>query len=1380
MNFRILFIILCYFYSSTANAQLTNLKFENFGTNEGLSSSTCVELFQDREGVLWIGTNDGLNKYDGYNFEVYRPIPGDINSISNNRINTIIEDFNNNLWIGTDDGLNVLNKEKNKFFRIPLSQDDLHKVVVYDLFFDELTSILWIATNNGVSKIVLKASFEPNSLNIERYKNNSNDNNSISQNNITSIQNDLDNQLWFVSNDQYLNKYNVKNNNFTRYLITQHSTKNFDHLPKATMVDSDGDFWIGNNLSHLVYWNIKRNEFETISIVDKDITIFDIYQDSKGLIWIATDGDGIYILDKKTREINHILNSKSNPFSLPNNQPSKIFEDQKGIFWIASYNKGISKLVLSKSYFGHYFHQANKKDGLSDKIGQAVLEDSSKRIWIGTGNGGLNLFNEKENSFTHYKSSVKNSNTISSNKILSLSESYNGSVWIGTWDGGLNNFNPETKKFTRYLHSTEDPYSIGQNTVWTSVEDSKKRLWFGTSTTGLNVLDPTSKRFYSYKEQLGVENTISSNFVFFLSIDSKNRLLVGTSMGLSYVDLNTLKEQIPTDIQFHKIETESVSNVKINYVEEDHFGNYWVGTNLGILKLDTNFKLLKTYTTINGLPNNIVVGIVEDDNFKIWVTTKGGVCLIDPIQESFSNYNSNDGLQGLEFQSKSIQKTQDGRLLMGGLNGFNLFKPTDVFSPPIFTKPTITNLKLFNKTVQAGDTIGNRVLLDKSIKEIKNFVLNYNEGFMTFEFVALNYKNPNQTEYAYRLIGLEENYINSGNNRSINYSNLLPGKYTFEVMSSIRGQWGSSKSAKINFTILPPPWKTWWSFCLYFILAGLIVWVALKYYTQKVQEIQSYELNRMKLQFFINVSHEFRTPLSLILNPVEKLLSNFNDPETVKTSAVTIQRSARRLLHLVNQLLDNRKMEVGMSPLQFEKGDVVDFSKDIFLLFKDLADKKEINYTFKSSSKKITSLFDFDKVEKIITNLISNAIKFTNDGGEIVVSIKKVKKKNTSKLLYFNKGLSKEFVEIIVEDSGIGLNEEQLKKIFSRFYNVVFTKTGTGIGLNFTKGLVELHGGNIHVESEYNKGSKFTVLLPIKKEKKLEKEVKHLKNEFLINSVMATEYQVLTTDCAVDNSEDVKGVEKVKPTILIVEDNKELRLHIKNDLKNIYNVKEAVNGLEGLIMIKKYFPDIIISDVMMPKMDGFEMCKQIKTDLETCHIPVILLTARALEEDRIEGYDNGADEYLAKPFQTSVLTARVRNLLEAKARLREKFSKLGFMLPTEELVTNSLDQAFLDKTTNIVLDNISDTDFKLDNVLESIGLGRSQFYRKLQTITGQNPSNFIRSIRLKYASELLIKNEYSIKEISYMSGFNSTSYFGKTFKDLFEMTPKEFIEKNSK
>jgi ligand-binding sensor domain-containing protein/DNA-binding response OmpR family regulator/nitrogen-specific signal transduction histidine kinase len=1380
MNFRILFIILCYFYSSTTIAQLTNLKFENFGTNEGLSSSTCVELFQDREGVLWIGTNDGLNKYDGYNFEVYRPIPGDINSISNNRINTIIEDFNNNLWIGTDDGLNVLDKGNNRFFRISLSQDELHKVIVYDLFFDELTSILWIATNNGVSKILLKDSFELNSLNIERYQNNSNDNNSISQNNITSIQNDLDNQLWFVSNDHYLNKYNTKSNNFTRYLITQHSAKDFDHLPKATMVDSDGDFWIGNNLSHLVYWNTKKNKFEIISIVDKDITIFDIYQDRKGLVWIATDGDGIYILDKKTREINHILNSTSNPFSLPNNQPSKIFEDQKGIFWIASYNKGISKLVLSKSDFGHYFHQSNKKDGLSDKIGQAVLEDSSKRIWIGTGNGGLNLFNEKENSFTHYKSSVKNSNTISSDKILSLSESYDGSVWIGTWDGGLNNFNPETKRFTRYLHSTEDPYSIGQNTVWTSVEDSKKRLWFGTSTTGLNMLEPNSKKNYSYKKQLGVKNTISSNFVFFLSIDSKNRLLVGTSMGLSYVDLNTLKEVIPTNIQFHKIDSESVQNVKINYVSEDHAGNYWVGTNLGILKLDTNFKLLKKYTTKNGLPNNIVVGIVEDDNFKIWITTKGGVCLIDPILETFSNYNTNDGLQGLEFQSKSIEKTKDGRLLMGGLNGFNLFKPINVFSPPIFTKPIFTNLKLFNKTVQAGDTIGNRVLLDKSIKEIKNFVLNYNEGFMTFEFVALNYKNPKQTEYEYRLIGLEENYINSGNSRSVNYANLLPGKYTFEVMSSIKGQWGSSQSSKINFTILPPPWKTWWSFCLYFIFVCLIVWVALKYYTQKVQEEQSHKLNQMKLQFFINVSHEFRTPLTLILNPVEKLLSSFNDAETVKSSAVSIQRSARRLLHLVNQLLDNRKMEVGMSPLQFEKGEVINFSKDIFLLFEDLANKKLIDYRFNSNSKRITSLFDFDKVEKIITNLISNAIKFTNDGGEIVVSINKIKEKSKRKLFSFRKESSKEFVEIIVKDSGIGLSDEQLKNVFSRFYNVVSTKTGTGIGLNFTKGLVELHGGNIQVESEYNKGTKFTVLLPIKRDTKLKKEVKHLKNEFLINSVKATEYAVLTTDYSVENGQEVDEKEKSLPTLLIVEDNKELRLNLKNDLKGIYKVKEAVNGEEGLKMVKKKFPDIVISDVMMPKMDGFEMCKKIKTELETCHIPVILLTARALEEDRIAGYDNGADGYLSKPFKTSVLVSRVKNLLDAKNRLRKKFSKLGLMLPSDEIVTNSLDQAFLDKITNVVIENISDMDFKLDNVTESIGLGSSQFYRKLQTITGQNPSSFIRTIRLKFASELLIKNEYSIKEISFMSGFNSTSYFGKTFKDLFEMTPKEFIEKNSK
>ena len=550
----------------------------------------------------------------------------------------------------------------------------------------------------------------------------------------------------------------------------------------------------------------------------------------------------------------------------------------------------------------------------------------------------------------------------------------------------------------------------------------------------------------------------------------------------------------------------------------------------------------------------------------------------------------------------------------------------------------------------------------------------------------------------------------------------------------------------------------------------------------KIKEAQVHELDQMKLQFFVNVSHEFRTPLTLILNPVDKILNNFNgDSETIKTSALSIQRSARRLLHLVNQLLDYRKMDVGMAPIQLEKGDLVKFTSDIFSLFKGLATKKEIDYRFESSLKEIHSFFDFDKVEKIITNLISNAIKFTDSEGEITVSIDKISRsKMNSSLYFFKKEKLGDFVQITVSDTGVGLNKEQLKSIFTRFYNVDVKKAGTGIGLNFTKALVESHGGDISVESQFSKGSKFIVRLPLDTKAK-PGVVENVKNEFLINSMKSVEYELSIANDAFDNENVTNRLieNKNRETILLVEDNKELRIHLKDDLMVNYDVIEAVNGEEGLKMVNKHFPDIVISDVMMPKMDGFEMCKAIKSEFETCHIPVLLLTARSLEDDRVDGYNSGADGYLSKPFVMSVLKARVKNLLETKSRIRQRFSEIGGVFQSSEVTTNNIDEVFLDKATKIIIENISDIDFKQEHLLKELGMGRSQLYRKINSLTGNNPSYFIRTIRLRHASDLLKNHNYSIKEVTHMSGFNSTAYFSKTFRELFGFTPSEFVKKNN-
>ncbi len=1381
-----MFWCFCWFLYGS-NAQYSNPKFESFSTTEGLSSSTCLEVFQDSDGFLWFGTIDGLNKYDGYEFEVFKPIIGDPNSISNNRVNTITEDMDGNVWVGTSNGLNVYNKDSHKFYRIPLHENHIDNTLIRDIisviFFDPTRNTLWVGTRNGLHKASLDEFniFSSPTLEFDHYTHKPDDPHSLDNNDIEKIY-IRDTTIWVVTAGSSLNRFNPDKDHFERFLIDVPSAYTLDHLPKEALLDSKGKHWIGNDLSRLVVWEGSKNHFEILSPVSQNTPIFDLYQDSQGYIWVATDGFGIYLLDDQGKLLQHIEHDPAIPFSLPNNQPSKVLQDQHGIFWFATYNEGVVKLVLSKSNFGHYFYQQGSEYGLSAPIAQSVLQDSKGQLWIGTDGGGLNLFLEEIGKFKHYRHQTNNPGSLSSDKILYLEESHDGGLWICTWDGGLNKFNPVTGQVTRFLHDPADEASIGQNTVWCAVEDDRHWVWVGTQTSGLNVYIPTKSTFKRFMYQDADPLSLNSNFVFSLLIDSKERLLIGTSIGLSVLDLKGISESDLDSLNFRALVEENLLGNRVNYITEDHENNIWLGTDLGLHKLNEELELIRSYSVIDGMPNNLILGVKEDDNHDIWITTKSGISRLKVKSNEVETFNLNDGLQGIEFQSKSIEKTRDGRIMAGGINGFNIFDPDVVGDPPVDLKPTITRLKIFNDIINVGDTLNGRVLLNRPLDETEKLILDYDEGYLTFEFLALHLKNPEGVRYAYRLEGLEEEFVSVKLNRVANYAGLNPGDYRFEVKSLIDGDWDHANTASLEITILPPPWRTWWAYLSYVTLTIILIWFGVKYYNKIINEEREHELDQLKLRFFMNVSHEFRTPLTLILNPVEKIISFAKHPEIVTESAAVIQRSAHKLLSLVNQLLDFRRVDLGKAPLDPVKGDIVSFLKDIHVLFEDLAVKKAIRYIFDSREEAIYMWFDPDKMEKIINNLLSNALKFTPSNGSITLTIRKISKRpQREKILV--RGNKQDYIEIAVKDTGVGIKAEQQGAIFERFFHVDNTRTGTGIGLNFTKSLVEQHGGEIEMESTYGVGSEFIVRIPFESPQltealKANREIRQNIREFDINNVKSLEYEMAI---AGENASHIDHkAENTHQTILIVEDNKELRMHLKNELKNHFSVREAMNGVEGLEKVKKYFPDIIISDVMMPEMDGFEMCEKVKTDLETSHIPIILLTARSLEEDRIEGYKLGADAYLPKPFNVSVLKARIQNLLETRRKIKERFLSQASILSSSEVTTNTLDEKFLDDVNQVIMDHIDESDFGLESLITELGISRSQFYRKINSLTGQNPSNYIRTIRLKFAAELLKKKSGSIKEIAFRSGFNSTAYFSKTFRELFGMTPVEFSEQNMK
>lgn len=1377
---RFLLIIGCSLLvcSALAQTKYSNLKFESYSTRHGLSSSTCLEVFQDSKGFLWFGTIDGLNRYDGYTFTVFRPIIGDTSSISNNRVFALEEDAYGNLWVGTKSGLNIYRHETNRFCRLSLYDKSLFRIntrdVINDITFNPKTNEIWVATKNGVSRASLDgfAAGDFSNLKFTNYNNHPADPSSLDDNDVSRVNVDRDGNVWLVTSGSDLHKFLPDADHFIRYHLPQNTDEELvDHVPKAMMVDQTGKVWIGNDLAHLIIMDPGKSVVAP-TISKEHIAIYDIYQGMDGSVWIATSSQGVYVLDKEGNFLYQLMNNFSNPYSLPNNHASKILQDKDGIYWIATYNEGVAKLDLSKTVFGHHFYRKDKPSDIN--ISQSVLQDANGSIWIGTDGAGLRLFDEATGHFRSYRHEVGNRYSLSSDKILYMESAYDGKIWICTLDGGLNLFDPSTERFKHYKHDQNNPFSIGQNSVWCAVEDKQHRLWVGTQEAGLNVLDADRRDFIQYVHIPHDPGSILGNYVFSLHLDSRQRLLIGTSLGMCWADASG--EQVK-DLTFRRVDAPQLSGILVNDIKEDHIGNIWVASDLGLHKLSEELVWQKTYSTSHGLPNNLVIGIESDNQNNLWLITKSGISQFDTSQETFSNYNISDGVQGMEFQSKSITKLSDGRILAGGINGFNLFDPKEIFQDTLHSRPFITDFKVLNQSVFVGEYFNGRVLINESIEGTGEIVLNHDEAYITLSFVSLHMHNPDRVQYQYKLHGADQDFVQAGLVRMANYSGLQPGDYQFEVRASLTNEWQSAGSTTVSIRVLPPPWKTWWAYSLYVGIALLFTYLMIKYYSRMLNEERARELDQMKLQFFMNVSHEFRTPLTLILNPVDKIISSYNDPHIVKNSAFVIQRSARKLLNLVNQLLDFRKMDLGKAPLDPIKGDIVSFSKDITNLFMDLAREKAIEMKFAAAIESMYLWFDPDKMEKILTNLLSNALKFTPSGGTVEISIRQGQYVHGDSGMFSKKPLG-ECVEISVKDTGIGLKKAQQSAVFERFFHIDNTNTGTGIGLNFTKSLVEQHDGEITLESEFGKGSCFTIKLPIESKQlkaalRGNHEVRRTIKDFDLNSIKSLEYEIAISDIQLSDEDEALD-SAGRQTILIVEDNKELRIHLKNELRNKFKIKEAVNGKDGLEKAEKFYPDIIISDVMMPEMDGFEMCSAIKTSPETCHIPVILLTARSLEEDRIEGYQIGADAYLPKPFNVNVLRARIKNLLESKKRLREKFLSQASLISSNELATNSLDEKLLDDVTKVILDNVSNSDFGLEQLINEIGVSRSHFYRKINSLTGQNPSNFIRTIRLKYAAELLKKRTGSIKEIAFRSGFNSTAYFSKTFRELFGKTPNEF------
>jgi len=1343
-----------FFSSSESFAQNNSLSFNHLDISNGLSNNSVMSISQDSIGYIWLGTKYGLNRFDGRTFKVFKNEPKNKTSMSSaDWIQNLALGTNNKMWIVTK-GLDLCNLEDNSFESIiPIQQNEIILRILQDI-----KGNLWIGSSN---QLQFKAA---NSKKIIPLK--------ITKKNVvvSSLFEDKEHHIWVGTSDGLFELFFDNKRLITkRHFISQFKSTENNDVITCMVQDQDLRYWIGTKKSGVFLFDKKsmqlthfeKNSSDKNSLVNN--TIRKILLHRNGSLWIGTL-DGLSILNPKTYQFANFQHDPANPNSLSQNSIYDILQDKNGSVWIGTYFGGVNVVYSVNTPFTIYQNNSNK-NSISSNIISSIVEDNKHNLWIGTEAGGLNYFNRSNQQFTTYKNNINDKNSLNSNLIKAIAIDKNQNVWVATPEfGGLNLFEPKTSKFTHFSRNVNKKSNIYLGTTTCMIASKKDKLFIGTD-LGLNIYDITQQKF-SYiapKGKTFIEKSISALFE-----DKKGTIWIGTSSGIHLYKNSKIQNEI------YKDSLNNPFNYNINCFLQDSQDNMWVGTyHNGLALLNLKNNTFKIFNTANGLPSDNVLSITEDNDSNLWIGTDNGLTKYNRRLQTFRSFNMLDGLPDNQFNTNSVLKDYQGRLFFGTYNGLVSFVPQKIEKNKISPEVVLSDLKLFNVPVKINDE---SELLKQDINFSNSLTFDHTQNNFTLEFSALNFIKSNKNKYAYKLDGFDKNW-NYVDMPSATYTNLPAGDYQFLVKAANNDGIWSNNIKKIDIVVLPPFWKTWWAYLIYFAIAYAIAYYIIKFFkarTKLKQELYFENLRaehqkqdyQMKLDFFTNVSHEIRTPLTLILGPIERL-----EQLTVKNTqankyALSIKNNTERLYRLVNELLDFRKADSGNLRLLFIEEDLVKALKEIFNHFQTLAETKNIEYSFKSSNPQILVYFDKDQMEKVFFNLLSNAFKFTQKGGNIELEIV----------------LKEHEVEITVSDNGKGIAIDNINDVFKNFYQAG-QSMGTGIGLALSKSLIELHQGKISVtskpESENESGkTTFTVVLQLGKN--------HL-NESDITPTSYVEDNVYEEDndySPEDSSEDFVDTEIVvaknkTATILIVEDNDEVREFIKQSLENQYHIYERENGQEGWENAIQTLPDIIISDVMMPVMDGLEFCRKIKTDIRTSHIPVILLTAKSAPINQIHGLQHGADAYITKPFSDQILHLNIHNLLALKEALRKKYSEQLLQLPIITNAESSQDELFLQKLQKIIENNISNTELDLNFITLEIGMSKSGLYRKFSALTNLTLNEFIRAQRLKHAVELFQKGEISVISVASQVGFNDPKYFAREFKKIYGITPTDYI-KNKK
>jgi|GEM_PF-73983 len=1410
--------------------------FKYLNSDKGLSQNFVDYIYQDSEGFLWFATGGGLDRFDGYEVKKYNT---QNHLLHTNFTHCLAEDSYSRLWVGTDLGVSIidLHTGRNSDCLVDYPQyKQLLNTSVHAILMDR-DNKLWIAGDHGLACLVfdkeggLKNFY---SLNISP---------------VYTLAEDQEGRIWL---GMVVGQMQILSNKIPGQFI-------FEQVPaglqtnnsiKKLFVDRMGTFWIGTS-DGLIHYNPHTkliDRFASDPLQPNMLPngyINDITQDKHGRIWIATLA-GLALWEPETRSFQRIQTDGSSG-TINNNFLNTLFVDNQNILWIGTEKGGVNWMYQKRKVFQSFMHHPQDPGSLYPAPVNSILEDNKSRLWVGQVEGGLHVRIPGSSFFKHYVH-TKDPASLSQNTISKIMEDSKGRIWLGTWGGGINQMNANEKDFIRYKVDGK-PGSLADIFISDLCEDVRNQgIWVGSS---------SCLQFYDYQTQKFTTKLTTSEVKYppsqvnALKIDSKRRLWVATNFGLYCIYLNK------SDVRANKFMFDYFRNelnrpksdhlAKIISIYEDKSGKMWFGSNgNGLYLMEERDKASETredvvswkaedklllggkeirfhqYDQKDGLVDNVIYTILEDETGKIWMSTNNGLCRFTPSTGQGTCFYKSDGLLSNQFYWMAACKSRDGRLYFGNIEGMNAVVPSRIQTNDYMPTVKLISLQVLNEPVEPGVPLHGKIYLQKQLFETREIILPQRDKSFSFDFSTFDFESPEKIRYSYLLEGFDANWIEvDATRRFVHYTNLKQGHYIFKVRcTNSDGVW-SDHLTSLNIIIKPPFYQT-----LLFRIILLLLLIGLTWYfisnrvrklkkeqailenkvherTLKVEQqkdqlreqsenlektlqdlmvheqaiiqqndllklqneqileqkeqLEIYnqkveELNQEKMSIFTNITHEFKTPITLIMGPIQRMLHTSTEP-SMTSQLQLVERNSKQLLSLVNQLMDFRKVDAGAMIMNKSQGNIVDLTREILIPFGDMVEKRGVQCSLSTCLSNPVMLFDADKIGKIYTNLLSNAIKFTPDNGNITIRLSEVEKSGTP------------WLRLTVSDTGTGIPEEEFEKIFDRFYQIkgqqvyqTAGQSGTGIGLYLCRELAALHGGTIYAMNNRVGGARFVLEIPVERSVQdgSEQSVEPEKNA-----------QALENDLQVGFSEN-------KPVLLMVEDNPDMRQFVRSFMEDEFNILEASDGVEAWELTQKFLPDFIVSDVMMPKMDGNKFCRLVKSNLSTSHIPVILLTALSSVEKQLEGLESGADDFVSKPFEEKVLIARVRNILESRNRLHEQF-KDNMSTSMLNMEDDSPDKRLLDKALKILQDNFQNPDFDVTELIQELGISRSLLHKKLDTLVGQSASRFIRGFRLAKAKEMLEKaGGRNISEIAYAVGFNDPKYFTRCFTKHFGVNPSSW------